>query len=265
MALSQASTTASLNESTILADITITMVKLLEMPTEKKIDGFKKTVDFYFYKGIPCARMWPQLHITERAPSVRAQWPVFSYAAKEWNNLSPLIQGAYKTMAANSHLTGRDFFMRSYISGIDYSQTGRAGNPNANSKKRFALESLDLVLDGDKVIITTTTDVPATLFLHFCPTVAPRHRTVETRRGLSFRGDMDWCVPTRKVRRQKEPEDTKEQTFEITVPEIAEFAAVYVTATIEAYVAVAVSCIVFLVQWFIDLLEAIVDFFESLF
>ena len=237
------------------------MVKLLEMPMEKKIDGFKKVVDFYFYMGIPCARMWPQLHITERAPSVRAQWPTFSYAAKEWNNLSPEVQFSYNVMAANSHLTGRDFFMRSYISGIDYSQTGRAGNPNANSKKRFAMESIDLAVDGHTVTIKTTTDVPATLFLHLCPFPAPRHRTVETRRGLSFRGDMDWCVPTRKVRRQKEPKDTKEQTFEVPIEELAEFTTVYFTAVIEHVVAVAVTCIFLLAYIFVELVTALLDLF----
>ena len=88
------------------------------MPHEAIIDGFKGKVDYYFYMGIPCARSWPRSPGKRRAPSVEAQWPLFTYAAREWNNLSTAVQDAYRQLATNSGLSGRDMQVRAYISGL---------------------------------------------------------------------------------------------------------------------------------------------------
>ncbi|MBA7529921.1 hypothetical protein ES705_22120 [subsurface metagenome] len=47
-----------------------------------------------------------------------AQWPIFSFATKEWKNLSPAVQAAYNTLAQRSGLSGRDVQIRSYLSGL---------------------------------------------------------------------------------------------------------------------------------------------------
>ena len=94
------------------------MAKLLAFPAQAIIDGFKGTIDFYVYRGIPCARAWPKSPGKARSPSVMAQWPVFSYASKEWNNLSQTVRDAYNTLATNSGLSGRDMFMRAYLTGL---------------------------------------------------------------------------------------------------------------------------------------------------
>ncbi len=78
-------------------------------------------LDFYEWKGIPCVRSWPRSPGHRRAPPVEAQWPAFTFAAKEWNNLSPEVQNAYKDLASGTAYTGRDWLMRAYITGIyDY-------------------------------------------------------------------------------------------------------------------------------------------------
>lgn len=94
------------------------MAKLLAMPHEAIIDGFKGNIDFYVYMGIPCARAWPKSPGITRSPGVRAQWPFFSYATKEWPNLSQAVQDAYRELATNSGLSGRDMFIRAYLTGL---------------------------------------------------------------------------------------------------------------------------------------------------
>lgn len=94
----------------------------------KIISGFKGTVDFYInhqstdaaleMPGIPCARRWPRSPGHRRAPSVEAQWPVFTTAVHLWNTLSQEVRDAYKSMVTATGLTGRDLFIKGYISGI---------------------------------------------------------------------------------------------------------------------------------------------------
>jgi hypothetical protein len=94
------------------------MAKLTALPHQAIIDGFKGTVDFYVHQGIPCARAWPKSPGKSRSPAVRAQWPIFSYASREWLNLAPIVQDAFNKLATDSGLSGRDMLMRAYLSGL---------------------------------------------------------------------------------------------------------------------------------------------------
>lgn len=94
------------------------MAKLTQMPQQDIIDGYKGTIDYYVYMGIPCARAWPKSPGKSRSQNVMAQWPVFSYATKEWNNLSDSVKRAYEELATNSGLTGRDMQIRAYLQGL---------------------------------------------------------------------------------------------------------------------------------------------------
>ena len=94
------------------------MAKLKVLPSQGIIDGFKGTVDFYVYMGLPVARTWPRRPNGERSPAVKAQWLPFAYAAKEWLNVSAFVQAAYERLATNSGLTGRDMQVRAYLTGL---------------------------------------------------------------------------------------------------------------------------------------------------
>ncbi|MBA7575256.1 hypothetical protein ES708_17077 [subsurface metagenome] len=94
------------------------MAKITKLPAQAIIDGFKGTIDYYVYMGIPCARAWPKSPGKSRSDAVRAQWPIFAYSAAEWLNLAPIVQDAFKTLATNSGLSGRDMFTRAYLSGL---------------------------------------------------------------------------------------------------------------------------------------------------
>ena len=93
------------------------MAILREMVGLKVIRGFRGVIDFYFCRGIPCARKWPRKPTRVRIPSVREQWPIFINAAKLWRELSPEVRQAYEDMAVPANLTGKDMFFRGYISG----------------------------------------------------------------------------------------------------------------------------------------------------
>jgi len=94
------------------------MGKLKVMPQQAIIDGFKGTIDFYVYMGIPCFRKWPKSPGKLRAPAVMATWASFSYIANKWLLLPDEIRAAYEEMASGTGMTGRDMFTRSYLSGL---------------------------------------------------------------------------------------------------------------------------------------------------
>ncbi|MBA7633183.1 hypothetical protein ES703_40745 [subsurface metagenome] len=93
------------------------MARLLTLPSQAIIDGFKCKVDFYVHRGIPCARTWPRSPGQARTPAVEAQWPVFSTVAKLWPQLSVPVKEAYEEMTLGTNLTGKDMLVRGYISG----------------------------------------------------------------------------------------------------------------------------------------------------
>lgn len=93
------------------------MAKLTALPGQGIIDGLKGTIDFYYWMGIPVARSWPSSPGHDRAPAVEAQWPAFTWAAKNWINLAPEIKEAYNRMASETNLTGKDLFVKGYING----------------------------------------------------------------------------------------------------------------------------------------------------
>jgi len=104
------------------------MAKLTALPSLAIIDGFKGVIDFYVNhqscdpevkgSGIPCARKWPKSPGHLRAEAVMSQWSAFTYASREWGNISAEVQEAYKAMAKGTGLSGRDMFTRSYLKGL---------------------------------------------------------------------------------------------------------------------------------------------------
>lgn len=100
------------------------MAILTALPSLDIISGFKGTIDFYLWMGIPVARSWPRSPGHDRAPAVEAQWPAFRIAATAWDNLDEATQDAYRHMAAGTDFTGRDMFARSYLSGLFAYPTG---------------------------------------------------------------------------------------------------------------------------------------------
>jgi len=99
------------------------MARLLRLPSQDIIDGYKGTIDYYIHRGIPCARSWPKSPGRIRSAAVMAQWQAWRYGSREWTNLSDTMQTHYRRIATNSGLTGRDMFMRAYLRGLYYYPT----------------------------------------------------------------------------------------------------------------------------------------------
>ena len=93
------------------------MAKLTKLPGLNIINGMKGKIDYYIYMGIPCVRMWPKSPGHNRAPAVQAQWPAFTWAAKNWPNLAKEIKEAYNQLAVSTTMTGRDLFLKSFLNG----------------------------------------------------------------------------------------------------------------------------------------------------
>jgi len=93
------------------------VVRLAALPAQAIIDDFKGKVDFYVYKGQPCARRWPTWPRRVATGQEAANQQAFAYAIKSWNELSEYIRQMYYFMAAGTGLSPRDFFVRSYLKG----------------------------------------------------------------------------------------------------------------------------------------------------
>jgi len=99
------------------------MAILREMIAQEVISGFKGKIDFYFWKGIPCARRWPSSPGKRRAPLVQAQWPIFTAGAKAWADVPADIRRLYEEMATDTGLSARDMYTRLYLAGFETSKT----------------------------------------------------------------------------------------------------------------------------------------------
>lgn len=96
------------------------MAVLDQLPSLAIIDGFKGTIDFYLWKGVPCARMWPIHGKRQPYPDEAAGQQAFSYINKAATTLDPFIIDQYKRMAVGTPLTWKDLLVRSYMKGLDY-------------------------------------------------------------------------------------------------------------------------------------------------
>lgn len=96
------------------------MVVLKALPDEDRISSLRHGIDFYVYRGTPCARRWPRKPRGPRAATTQAMISAFRYAVYMYSKLSPAELEAYKNLARGTDLTPREYFMRAYMGGIDY-------------------------------------------------------------------------------------------------------------------------------------------------
>ena len=99
------------------------MAKLEVLPAQAIIDSLKGKIDFYEWRGISCARKWPHIPPYVRSPQELATHEAFAWAAANWNSLSPEVVSAYNETAQGSSLSGRDLFIKAFIS--DYFREGQ--------------------------------------------------------------------------------------------------------------------------------------------
>ena len=93
------------------------MAKLNAMPSQAIVDGLAGCVDFYLWRGIPCARKWPRCTAIPRTTGEQLAAAEFAYINKQAKNVPPNIQATYIELAAASSLTWKDWLTRLYLSG----------------------------------------------------------------------------------------------------------------------------------------------------
>lgn len=96
------------------------MAKLTSMPQQAIIDEFKGYVDFYLWKGIPCARAWPRWPPRDPHPAEKANQDEFAYIIHLYNTIPAEIIDAYRVTAAGTQYTCRDLFIKAFLVGIQY-------------------------------------------------------------------------------------------------------------------------------------------------
>lgn len=90
------------------------------MPQQEEISAMKGTVDYYSWRGIHCARMWPTWRKREPYPDEKANQDAFAYAIRASALASDYIKDRYKEQAQGTPWTWRDLFVRAYMKGLPY-------------------------------------------------------------------------------------------------------------------------------------------------
>lgn len=96
------------------------MARLGVLPAEAIISMFRGTIDYYLWKGIPCARRWPRSPGPERSPTLTPAIQRLAYASWMWATLTPTVRSAYQSISSNTGLTNKDYSVRAYSKGIAY-------------------------------------------------------------------------------------------------------------------------------------------------
>lgn len=78
------------------------------MIDQKRIDSLKGTIDYYYWKKIPVARIWPRWPARSPHPAEKANQIDFARLMKIISKLPPDIVESYKLMAQGTPYTWRD-------------------------------------------------------------------------------------------------------------------------------------------------------------
>lgn len=95
------------------------MATLKKMPPQAIIDGLKGTLDYYYWKDIPCVRKWPVWRPRTPGPAEAANQQDFAYINKAWKTLPANIKAQWSSMAGGTGLTGKDLAVRAYMKGAN--------------------------------------------------------------------------------------------------------------------------------------------------
>ncbi len=128
------------------------MAKLEVLPHQAIIDSLKGKLDFYEWMGIPCARKWPFIPPYVRSPEELATQEAFAWAAANWNSLSPEVVSAFNETAQGSSLSGRDLFVKSFIS--DYFRDWQWAPPPPPVQKLNDLIDVEVPAPADGEVLT---------------------------------------------------------------------------------------------------------------
>lgn len=94
------------------------MAIITALPSRQVIDGFKGTIDFYLWRGIPCVRKWPIWRKRKAHPAELANQQQFAAIQRAWKYVDGTSRQAFQDMAAGTGLTARDVYTRAAVKGL---------------------------------------------------------------------------------------------------------------------------------------------------
>ncbi|MGB6896555.1 MAG: hypothetical protein WBF37_11540, partial [Dehalococcoidia bacterium] len=87
------------------------MARLKALPAIDIIRGFKGTIDFYLWRGLPCARKWPRRAPGRRTDAEIASSALFGIISSNYRLLAPLVLAAFREAAKDQPRTARDLYI----------------------------------------------------------------------------------------------------------------------------------------------------------
>ena len=88
-----------------------------KLPSAKVIRGYKGTLDFYHWKGIPVCRSWPHAKFRLPYPAEAANQARFAAAMKAWAGLDITVKQAWVAQAQGTTYRPQDLYLRAYLRG----------------------------------------------------------------------------------------------------------------------------------------------------
>ena len=191
------------------------MVKLMQMPPQEVVDGFKGKIDFYFWNRMPIVRMWPRYPKRKPYPLEKQWQDIFAYIVKWWKDLPDNIKLAFAREANRTKYSPRDLLTRAYLTGIP--PFAHAPSPERDwwAYERFLVIKYEHEWVGDVKHIVLTTDRTC----HLWAAVSKQYPYSRDRwvvwRGAPRRHGIDvYWTPELSVE-QAEPGDTITHTIDI--------------------------------------------------
>lgn len=84
------------------------MPRLTGLPNSNDIMGLKGNIDYYTWRGIPCARTWPRWTLQQRAPAVAAQNTLYGWFSSHLNQTDELLITTAREQTKSTNWTWKD-------------------------------------------------------------------------------------------------------------------------------------------------------------
>jgi hypothetical protein len=108
---------------------------------------FGKLVDFYYWRGIPVARIWPWPCVGHSTPAMKKASQCFATVSKSKKLIHPILIEGYKLLAKNTHRTWADQYQATMMA---YYKVYHETPPLALDVKNYiqgGLRTLEITLD----------------------------------------------------------------------------------------------------------------------
>lgn len=165
------------------------MARLDKLPAQHIIDGFKGVVDFYEYKGIPCARMWPTWRPRKPTAIEKVAQDRFRYINQLTPQIQPIIRSAYQEMARRYYLTWKDWIVRGYLSGIHYHELDPEYFFGQHTAAPVQITNFNIIDQGATLKIEWWTDVPCGSVAKLLNSYPTFHQSTLEKRGVTLWAD----------------------------------------------------------------------------